>query len=746
MPVHNILISNLNSTAKVSGNYCLVIVFLLVCNIAFADDPGIAKVRLIQQTNTTYTFEIDIAQSLLWTIKEPVFPERFNLSDLEYEDQSGWITLRAKISTKQEPLSPKDEIVLPWIRNGVDISVQWNDGRIYKGLYQRTLDGIHIPLKELMPVNKKTEEVLQENFELGVKHFPFKFAHILLILALIMAFPSFRVFQYLFAITLGHWVAMFIVGQDITSIDLLFSEILILIAAFIISYSVIYGIKFKYLAILLFLIGVSHGISYVHEIDSVEITPTQKIQALFAFDLAIDLGHYLIALVLVLFILLLKKKIKIIRWIPLITGSMAIFLILLIGRENILSNNMRILEFQRYPKATIYKSSANAQGGSQRNAQQGKGIMTSPIMLYLSVEPYEVRQEILITAEVAFQILGSNFNDETKIPIKVQDRVKKDLQYAVSSSDIMYINNHRVVSTEQITNFVSLGRGGVATRENPVEENIKDAILGITLIYETESFPDSISMNWQIFPESVQFIEASAVGPHGAFTTKLSPNENNLSWKSRIAGYKVPAIESIVVEIPARPLISIFLWLILVGFLFYQLVRNRTLSIKPWIVVILILGFISYPFVRFQLDLPFLPNGKPSYEKSGVILNDLLSNVYRAFDRRNENDVYDLLELSVSDNQLTEIYIQNRQSMALEKRGGARANVDEVNIQELFDVDRDQESGYIADAQWTVRGSVNHFGHTHYRLNQYRALVSFVIDNGSWKIDDIEILDTRRLY
>ncbi len=64
----------------------------------------------------------------------------------------------------------------------------------------------------------------------------------------------------------------------------------------------------------------------------------------------------------------------------------------------------------------------------------------------------------------------------------------------------------------------------------------------------------------------------------------------------------------------------------------------------------------------------------------------------------------------------------------------------------IIDLDRNEEGGYIADAKWTVRGSVNHFGHTHYRQNQYRALVSFIIDNGNWKINNIEILDARRLY
>ena len=104
------------------------------------------------------------------------------------------------------------------------------------------------------------------------------------------------------------------------------------------------------------------------------------------------------------------------------------------------------------------------------------------------------------------------------------------------------------------------------------------------------------------------------------------------------------------------------------------------------------------------------------------------------------------LALSVTGDQLTDIYLQNRQVMALENRGGARATVDEVSLTQLFEINKAGKGQYIADIEWNVRGSVNHFGHTHYRQNKYRALVTFIIENEIWKISNIEILDARRLY
>jgi len=234
-------------------NY-LLIAFLLTCVAVFADDPGITKARLIQETDTSYTFEVDIAQSLLWAIKAPVFPDRFKIVDLNVKNQSGWITLKAHITTSQDPLSHEDEIVLPWTRNGADITVQWKDGTTYKGLYQRTLDGIHVPIKELMTIQKTTKEVFGENFMMGMNHLPFKLVHIFLIIALVWAFPSIKVIRYLFAMTLGHWVSMIFVRLGIPGIDLLFSDILILIAILLVSYSSIHKIKFKYLPSFSFLL------------------------------------------------------------------------------------------------------------------------------------------------------------------------------------------------------------------------------------------------------------------------------------------------------------------------------------------------------------------------------------------------------------------------------------------------------------------------------------------------------------
>jgi hypothetical protein len=726
--------------------HLFLIPLLILCSQALADDPGITKVRLIQESDTSYLFELDIAAQYLWTLAPPILPEGFQVSDPAYEDQSGWITVTAKITSSGTAFSPADVIILPWQRAGADITVQWKDGYTYKGLYNRTLEGIHIPMKELMPVSKSSWEVLSESFILGLRHLPFKGIHVLLVFVLVWAFPSVRVFPYLFLFTLGQMLALVLSELGVPGPELLFMELLLSLLIFLLTISMAYKLKFRFLKALLFLTGVLHALSLTGELPLTDLEPVQRVQAQFAFNAAMDVGHYLWALVLLGSLPLLNKFVFSRNWLPLISGSLAVFLMLLLFSDHVVTGKARILAGDKESDSFTYKSYAPQSNMTPRQVQRGKGMMTTPLMIYLSIEPHEVRQEILILASEAVRFTSVGKNDSPLIPVETQETFKQELQDTLSSSFSLLVDRELLHPAEKITSFVTLGRGGVAIREVPVEETLDESILGITFIYDLEDFPDSINMDWSLYPESAPAIEASAVDPHGAFTIMLSPQAKTLKWKNRLSGYQVPAITALGIEKPARPLVSILLWFLLLVVVLRLAVYKKELRPNKWVIFLLVLSFVSYPFLRVKMDLPFLPKAKPSFERTETILNKLLSNTYRAFDRRNESDVYDLLAISVSGDQLTDIFMQNRQAMALENRGGARANVDEVIIKELRDFKRLSEERYEVDTRWTVRGSVNHFGHTHYRQNQYRALVSFGIEENSWKILNIEILDTRRLY
>ena len=87
--------------------------------------------------------------------------------------------------------------------------------------------------------------------------------------------------------------------------------------------------------------------------------------------------------------------------------------------------------------------------------------------------------------------------------------------------------------------------------------------------------------------------------------------------------------------------------------------------------LLVFLGIALIPVMKVPITNPFSPAKGLTQDDATYLLGHLLRNVYRAFDFRDESDVYDRLSMSVMGDQLTQIYLQNRQSLELENRGGA---------------------------------------------------------------------------
>jgi hypothetical protein len=135
-----------------------------------------------------------------------------------------------------------------------------------------------------------------------------------------------------------------------------------------------------------------------------------------------------------------------------------------------------------------------------------------------------------------------------------------------------------------------------------------------------------------------------------------------------------------------------------------------------------------------------------SEDDSKAITLSLLKNVYRAFDFREEEDVYDKLAISVSGDLLKDVYLQSRKSMIIEQAGGAQAKVKQVEVLETDVKESNKQKGALdIRTKWTAIGSVGHWGHIHTRQNLYDAILTLAVADGSWKITGIELLEEKRV-
>jgi hypothetical protein len=163
-------------------------------------------------------------------------------------------------------------------------------------------------------------------------------------------------------------------------------------------------------------------------------------------------------------------------------------------------------------------------------------------------------------------------------------------------------------------------------------------------------------------------------------------------------------------------------------------------------VVLIAASVVLYPFLKVAVAKPAVLAPQMTEKDAVAVLDSLLKNIYRSFDFREEEDVYDRLATSVSGDLLSEIYLQNRKSLVVTQAGGARARVKAVEILEV-DVKPldDHPLGRLFHAKWTATGTVGHWGHIHMRKNQYEANISVQPVGGAWKITGLELLEEKRI-
>jgi hypothetical protein len=259
---------------------------------------------------------------------------------------------------------------------------------------------------------------------------------------------------------------------------------------------------------------------------------------------------------------------------------------------------------------------------------------------------------------------------------------------------------------------------------------LEEAIIGLTFAYIRPGPPQTIDVTWNKLPRG-NTIPATLIEPGGNQGFTFSTAQPSMSWKNESNELLPVKIKVVDVIRPSWAPLSIVLLLIALFGLKKPKLGHTCIA----------LSLLTFPMAR--VALPFASPLPP--EQAASITEELLTNVYRSFDFREESAIYDQLSISVSGDQLTDIYLDQRRALELENRGGARARVETVDVLSVDSV-RPTPEGVNVTARWNVSGSVNHFGHTHYRQNAYHATLQLIPTDGVWKIIGIDVYEEKRIY
>ncbi len=368
----------------------------------------------------------------------------------------------------------------------------------------------------------------------------------------------------------------------------------------------------------------------------------------------------------------------------------------------------------------------------------------APMSGFIYIEPYEVRKEIIVRPKDLQRWIDLGLAGRETIPAAMQEEIRRKVGEFLRRHHPVTIDGETITPELARINFLERTLKTSRVIDPPMDLAIDGAILGAIFVYTTEGLPRHVTMEWDLFDERIQQVAAAAVDPLGPMPAILEPDYAMLEWQNFI---KIPVMPTLTdlrspPSVLARSLLAvrwllaglsvIFLWRLVAA------VRKRTPSraVLAAAVFLSVMATASAAWVSREADLS-------SYATRDVVAG-LLHNIYRAFDHRQEEQIYDVLARSVDGELLTRIYLETRRGLELANQGGARAKVKEIELTD-FEARSVEGGGFAAVATWTVNGSVGHWGHIHQRRNKYRAELTVRPLQGTWKLTDIDILQEERL-
>ncbi len=362
---------------------------------------------------------------------------------------------------------------------------------------------------------------------------------------------------------------------------------------------------------------------------------------------------------------------------------------------------------------------------------------------FIYVEPYEVRKEIIVRPFDIQSYVDLGLDGETMIPIDRQDEIKKRVVEFLSDHFPLKIDGEPVEGTIERVNFLKRTlRSSIVVDNQDIE--LLPATIGVIYVFPTDGLPQNVEMEWDLFNDKTQTVPVATVDQAGPLPVILEPGFSTLRWENFLRFPELPTLTDI--EQPPTVLQRIAGWarwlllLLSVGLsvgLLKSLAANRKLY-RP--LLPLVLSTVAITILLFHQHQQVAMND----ERLTRLVGDLLHNVYRAFDYRGEEVIYDVLEKSVSGELLTDIYLETQKGLELANQGGARVKVKSTDVGSTELVERDGNRLTIA-SDWTVSGSVGHWGHVHQRSNAYRANLEISVIDGAWKLTGMEILEEQRL-
>jgi hypothetical protein len=163
--------------------------------------------------------------------------------------------------------------------------------------------------------------------------------------------------------------------------------------------------------------------------------------------------------------------------------------------------------------------------------------------------------------------------------------------------------------------------------------------------------------------------------------------------------------------------------------------------------VLIAAAFFFVPIGTLSVRNPLFTPRAPTRIEAHRIMTALLSDTYRAFNLKDEDQAFDRLTANIADDLVADIYLDSRRRLTAGTREGAAVIVKNVSVVSVAEPLRRSAPAdvFTYPCRWIVTARVKHWAHVHNRQNVYLGDITLRVENNRWKIAKLALKSEERV-
>jgi HupE / UreJ protein len=273
----------------------LAATLLTLSSAALAHDLGVARATLEELPAARYVLEVETPPALAELFDPPELPQRCVNTGTITPDQT---VHRYQFTCAGKPLTASDVLRLPWLLQGIMLTVHWSDGSSARQFFARTADAIEVPLKALQAGSGSLTDAAGRYVGLGIEHILLGIDHLLFVLGLLLIVHGpWMLVKTITAFTLAHSVTLALATLGFVQMPAPPVEAAIALSIMFLAAEIIRarqgrpGLTASKPWVVAFAFGLLHGLGFAGALTELGLAPAEIPVALLFFNVGVEVGQ-----------------------------------------------------------------------------------------------------------------------------------------------------------------------------------------------------------------------------------------------------------------------------------------------------------------------------------------------------------------------------------------------------------------------------------------------------------------------